>query len=97
MAGGPPLPLRSAPGALGTLRWCYQIAAGVIDFVIVYDRARRVWTLHGGLVAPNAFTLTQTPLDFVTPATKGGAAQRWRVVSITVRDNRLSATLDPGP
>jgi len=56
-----------------------------------------VWTLHGGLVAPNAFTLTQTPLDFVTPATKGGAAQRWRVVSITVRDNRLSATLDPGP
>lgn len=94
MAG--PLPLRSAPGALGTLRWHYQIAAGVIDFVIIWEPTRRVWMLRGGLIAPNPYMLTQTPLDFVTPATKSGAAQRWRVVTITVVDNRLTATLTPG-
>jgi len=93
MAG--PLPLRSAPGALGLLRWSYQIAAGVIDFVILYDQTRREWTLRGGLVAPDAFKLTRTPLEFVQPAPKGSIGQRWRVVSLTVQDNRLSATVTP--
>jgi len=88
-----PLPLRSARGALGTLRWYYHIAAGVIDFVIVWDPPRQVFRLHGGLVAPDAFKLTQRPLEFVAPQPGSRVAVRWPVQTITIVDNRVTATL----
>jgi hypothetical protein len=87
-----PLPLR---GMRGAIRWYYYVAAGVTDWTVRYDRARACWTLRGGLVAPDPFKLTQTPLEFVVP-TKGGGRLCWPILTITATDNRIAATLGPG-
>jgi hypothetical protein len=83
------IPLR---GARGAIRWFYYTAADVTNFTVVYSRDRAAWTLQGGVVAPDAFKLGQAPLEFVAP-TKGGGALRWPVLSLSVRDGRVTATL----
>ena len=88
MAGA--IPLR---GAKGAIRWHYFMAAGVVDFTVVYDPASRAWTMRGGLVAPNAFKLTQAPLEFFVPTKTG--AMRWPVQAFQMRENRITATLGP--
>ena len=87
----PAIPLR---GLRGAIKWYYQTAADVANYAVVYNQERRAWTLRGGVVAGNAFTLQQRPLLFVAYV-KGGAALTWPIVDFTITDGRLSANLGP--
>ena len=90
---GNAIPLR---GARGVIRWHYYTAAGVTDFTVTYDQERRAWSLRGGAIAPDPFKLGQTPLEFFAP-TKQGTGLRWPVITVTVKDGRIAATLgEPG-
>ena len=75
----PPIPLR---GLRGALKWYYQTAAGITNYSVTYSPERQAWTMRGGLVAPNAYSLEQRPLLFVAYL-KDGAELTWPVVEFS--------------
>lgn len=93
MANGAALPLT---GSRAVIQWYYQTAADVRDYAVRFDQDTRAWTVRGGVVAPNAYALQQSPLTFAITV-KGGPALRWPVVRVTIADGRLVALLgSPG-
>ena len=76
-------------GARGLVKYGYQVAAEVADFVLVL----KTGDLGGRVIQSNPYVLTQAPLVFVMPTQAGPAT--WPIVSFTVADWRLTARLGP--
>lgn len=89
MAAGDAIPLR---GKRAVINWFYHVAAEVHDYTIVYDKGARVFTVRGGVVAPDGFRLKQTPLTFAIHR-PNAPALRWAVVGVNVADGRIMARL----
>ena len=86
-----PRPVFTAKGdARGLVKHAYHVAAEVSGYVITVDPARR-FTLAGRVASSDPYLLTQTPLVFVIPTTRG--PMRWPVESLTVTADQLRARL----
>lgn len=78
-------------GILGRVQWHYVTAAEVQGYTVSRAEGAPDWELTATITAANRFRLSQWPLMFVAPTTRG--AFRWAidVDSLRLEQNILTA------
>ncbi len=80
-------------GVVGHLKWHYYTAAAINGYSVIPAKDRRSWTLTATVVLSDDFKMSQRPLTFVAMHAKG--EWRWPVITLTLAQARLTATLGP--